>query len=110
MRGVVQKTETEYSQTVSRLLTEMRLAGELEWSWIVDNSRRTSLMRTFDNVADALDDSAHFYRRSAFERIYVYIEIWTEKDALAGILYEAASTYDVPVVSSPAFHPSHSYR
>ena len=41
VRGAVQKTEIEYSQTVSQLLTEMKLAGELEWSWIVDNSRRT---------------------------------------------------------------------
>ena len=100
VRGLVQKTEVEYSQTVSRLLTEMRLAGELEWSWIVDNSRRTSVTRTFDNVADALDDSARYYRRSALRESDCYIEIWTEKDALAGILYEAASDYDVPVVSS----------
>jgi hypothetical protein len=100
VRGLVQKTEVEYSQTVSRLLTEMRLAGELEWSWIVDNSRRTSVTRTFDNVADALDDSARYYRRSALRESDVYIEIWTEKDALAGILYGAASIYDVPVVSS----------
>jgi hypothetical protein len=99
VRGLVQ-TEVKYSQTVSRLLTEMRLAGELEWSWIVDNSRRTSVTRTFDNVADALDDSARFYRRSALRESDVYIEIWTEKDALAGILYEAASDYDVPVASS----------
>ena len=55
VRGLVQKTEIEYSQTVSRLLTEMRLAGELEWSWIVDNSRRTSVTRTFDNVADGAE-------------------------------------------------------
>jgi hypothetical protein len=100
VRGLVQKTEIEYSQTVSRLLTEMRLAGELEWSWIVDNSRRASVTRTFDNVADALNNSARYYRRSALRESDVYIEIWTEKDALAGILYEAASDYDVPVVSS----------
>jgi hypothetical protein len=100
VRGLVQKAEIEYSQTVSRLLTEMRLAGELEWSWIVDNSRRTSVTRTFDNVADALDDSARYYRRSALRESDVYIEIWTEKDALVGILYGAASIYDVPVVSS----------
>ena len=100
VRGAVKKTEIEYSQTVSRLLTEMRLDGELEWGWIVDNSRRTNVTQTFDNVAAALDDSARYYRRSALRESDVYIEIWTEKDALAGILYEAASDYDVPVVSS----------
>ena len=82
------------------MLTEMRLDGELEWRWIVDNSRRTSVTRTFDNVGEALDDSARHYRRSALRESNVYIEIWSEKEALAGILYEAASNYDVPVVSS----------
>lgn len=81
VRGAVQKTETEYSQTVSRLLTEMRLAGELEWSWIVDNSRRTTVTRTFDNVGEALEDSAKYYRRSALRESDVYIEIWSEKEA-----------------------------
>jgi hypothetical protein len=100
VRGAVKKTETEYGQTVSRLLTEMRLDGELEWTWIVDNSRRTSVTRTFDTVGEALEDSAKFYRRSALRESDVYIEIWSEKEALAGILYEAASDYDVPVVSS----------
>jgi hypothetical protein len=46
------------------------------------------------------DNSARYYRRSALRESDCYIEIWTEKDALAGILYEAASDYDVPVVSS----------
>jgi hypothetical protein len=60
VRGAVQKTETEYTQTVSRLLGEMRLAGELNWSWVVDNSRRTTVTRTFDNVGAALEDSGGF--------------------------------------------------
>jgi hypothetical protein len=100
VRGAVQKTETEYTQTVSRLLGEMPLAGDLNWSWIVDNSRRTTVTRTFDKVGAALEDSARYYRRSALRESDVYIEIWSEKEVLAGILYEAASEYDVPVVSS----------
>ena len=33
-RGVIEKTEKEYQQTVIRLIAEMRIAGELKWSWI----------------------------------------------------------------------------
>ena len=100
VRGAVQKTETEYTQTVSRLLGEMRLAGELKWSWIVDSSRRTSITQTFDNVGEALEDTARYYRRSALRESDVYIEIWSEKEALAGIIYDVARRYDVPVISS----------
>jgi hypothetical protein len=38
-RGVIAKTETEYKQTVVKLLTTMRRAGELPFAWIADNTR-----------------------------------------------------------------------
>src|SRR5262249_52055283 len=47
-----------------------------------------------------LYDYAKFYRRSALRDSDVYIEIWSEKEALAGIIYDAASQYDVPVMVS----------
>jgi hypothetical protein len=49
------------------------------------------------SVSDALRHTAKFYRRSALDESDVYIEIWSEKEALAGIIWEAASEYDVPV-------------
>jgi hypothetical protein len=98
--GMIEKTEAEYQGTVIRLLSEMRLNGDIDWSWITDESRRTRGTRTFDNVADALDHTARFYRRSALENCGDYIEIWSEKEALAGIIWDVASEYDVPVVVS----------
>ncbi len=38
-QGVIEKTESEYKQTVIRLLGEMRLNDDLPFSWIADNSR-----------------------------------------------------------------------
>lgn len=87
-RAVIEKTEAEYQTTVIRLLSEMRLDGTVPWSWIVDESRRTRSTRTFDNIADALQHTAQYYRRSALRDCDDYIEI------------EAASDYDVPVVVS----------
>ena len=99
-RGVIEKSEAEYQQTVIRLLSEMRLGGEVRWDWIIDESRRTRTTRTFDNVADAVQDMARYYRRSALRECDAYIEIWSEKEALSGIIWDAASEYDVPVVVS----------
>jgi hypothetical protein len=100
VRGAVEKTEQAYQGVVIRLLSEMRLSGDVEWSWIVDESRRTRQTRTFDSVADALADTAKYYRRSALRESDVYIEIWSEKEALSGIIFDVASEYDVPVVVS----------
>jgi len=97
---VVEKTEKAYQQTVIRLLTDMRLGGKVPFQWIIDSSRITHETQTFDNIADAVTETARFYRRSALRESKVYIEIWCEKEALAGIIYDAASDYDVPVVVS----------
>jgi hypothetical protein len=99
-RGIIEKSEGEYQQTVIRLLSEMRLGGQVRWDWIIDESRRTRTTRTFHNVADAVQDMARYYRRSALRECDAYIEIWSEKEALSGIIWDAASEYDVPVVVS----------
>jgi DNA topoisomerase VI subunit A len=99
-RGTIEKTEKEYQGTVIRLLSEMRLSGRIPWGWIIDESRRTINTQTFDNVRDALDHTAKHYRRSALRDCDVYIEIWSEKEALSGIIWDEAGEYDVPVVVS----------
>jgi hypothetical protein len=100
VQGTIEKTEAEYQGTVIRLLTEMRLDGSIPFNWIVDESRRTRTTATFENVADALKDCAKYYRRSALRECDDYIEVWSEKEALAGIIWDVAGDYDVPVVVS----------
>jgi hypothetical protein len=99
-RGIIEKSETEYQTTVIRLLTEMRLNDQVKWEWIIDSSRRAQTTRTFDNINDALADTAKFYRRSALRDCPDYIEIWCEKEALSGIIWDVASDYDVSVIPS----------
>jgi hypothetical protein len=99
-RGVIEKTEEQYHGTVIRLMTEMRLDGRLPYHQIVDETRRVRNTQTYDNVKDALTQTAKFYRRSALAQSDDYIEIWLEKDALAGVLWDATSDYDVPLMVS----------
>jgi hypothetical protein len=99
-RGVIEKTEEEYQGTVIRLLTDMRLNGDIPFSDIVDETRRVRITETFDNVADAVAQTAKFYRRSALAQSDDYLEIWLEKDALAGVLWDVVSEYDVPLMVS----------
>jgi hypothetical protein len=100
VRNVIEKTEEQYQGTVIRLLTEMRMNDELPFSWIIDESRRRIGLRSFDSVSDAVEDCARFYRRNAMQESSVYIEIWTEKEALSGIIWKAASDYGAPVLVS----------
>ena len=100
VRALIEKSEKEYQGTVIRLLTEMRLDGTVPFRWIVDESRRRRITETYDNVTDALEATANFYRRSALREAEHYVEIWCEKEALAGVLWDVVSEYDVPLMIS----------
>jgi len=100
VRGTIEKTEEEYQQTVIRLLTDMRMRGKIPFDWLVDESRQRRITRTYNNIADAARSTAKFYRRSALRECANYIEIWVEKEALSGVLWDVTSDYDVPLMIS----------
>ena len=77
VRGVIEKTEEQYQGTVIRLLTDLRMAGSIPFNWIVDESRRRIVNRTYNGIADAARDTARFYRRSALHECPDYVEIWS---------------------------------
>jgi hypothetical protein len=99
-RGVIEKTEEAYKNAVIYHMAHMRLRGELRYDWVSDETRRRRITATHDSVEEALKDCAKFYRRSALREADDYIEIWCEKDALAGILWDVTSDYDVPLMVS----------
>jgi hypothetical protein len=90
-RGVIAKTEAEYKRTVVRLLTQMRRAGEVPFDWIADNTR---WMRKAIHPWPICSNAA----RALWGEQNAYVEIWLEKDALSGVLYDVTSTYDVPLM------------
>jgi hypothetical protein len=99
-RNVIEKSEKDYHGTVIRLMTDMRLDDSLPFDWVVDESRRVRLTQTFDSIEQALEQTAKFYRRSALAQSSDYLEIWCEKDALAGVLWDVTADYDVPLMVS----------
>jgi hypothetical protein len=97
-RAVTAKTEQEYKATVVRLLTDMRLSGEIPFGWIADNTRWMRKPQSYSSLEAALSQTAQCYRRSVWDQQPAYVEIWCEKDALAGVLYEETEIWDVPLM------------
>lgn len=95
--GVIAKTEAEY-KTVVRLTGEMRRAGVLPYKWIADATRWMRKPRTFDSLESALKITAQTYRRSLWAESRDYVEIWIEKEALAGVVVDVTDEYDVPLM------------
>lgn len=106
--GAIGKTEQEYKGCVVRLLTEMRLDGSIPFGWIADNTRWMRKPRTYDSVEQALQRTAETYRRALWSQQAVDVEVWLEKDALAGVLIEETDPWDVPLMVTRGY-PSLSY-
>jgi hypothetical protein len=103
VRGLVQKTEVEYHRTVGRLLVEMREGGDIPFSWIADNTRWMRKPPTFLSVDNFLHSGAKGYRRDLWANTPSHVEVWCEKDALAGVLVEETDPYDVPLMVSRGY-------
>jgi hypothetical protein len=98
VRGLIKKAEIEYQQTVIRLLVAMREAGEIPFNWIADNTRWMRKPTTYVGLDVCLNATANFYRHDLWAAMPVYVELWCEKDALAGVLIEETEPYDVPLM------------
>ena len=96
--GVIDKTEGEYKSTIVRLLGQMRRRKVIPYGWISDSTRWMRKPRSFDSLEDALQHTARTYRRSLWACQPHYVEVWLEKNALAGVLYEETSMWDVPLM------------
>jgi hypothetical protein len=103
VRGAIVKAEIEYKQTVIRLLVEMREAGEIPFEWLADNTRWQRKPATFTGIESCLNSTASFYRRDLWAAMPVYVEVWCEKDALAGVLLEETAVYDVPLLTARGY-------
>jgi hypothetical protein len=106
--GLVAKTETEYKATICRLLSDMRRAGELPFNWIADNTRWMRKPFTYHGLDGFLEAAASQYRRALWANQDAYVEVWLEKDALAGVLYQATAAWDVPLMVTRGY-PSLSF-
>lgn len=107
VRNLVPKTENGY-QMVAKELGDLRRARLIPFSWIADMTRWQRRPRAYSSIANALAETAKFYRRRLWDDADAYVEIWIEKDALTGVIYPVTSEYDVPLMSAKGY-PSLSF-
>lgn len=97
VKNVVPKQKSRGYNTVQRLLAEMRRSGRIPFNWIVDSSRMVRKPTTFDSAEDALRRTAQTYRRDLWADTDVHVQMWLEKEALAGVLCDTTEKWDVPL-------------
>lgn len=106
--GAIEKTESEYQNVVVRLLGELRRDRVLPYEWIADSTRWMRKPTTYSGLDHALERSARLYRRSLWDTADGYVEVWCEKEALAGVIVDVTDHWDVPLLVTRGY-PSLSY-
>lgn len=69
----------------------------------MDNTRWQRKPSTYDSVEELLDAAASSYRKAVWSNLYQRLEIWIEKDALAGIVAPVTDEYDVPLLVAKGY-------
>src|ERR687898_1814261 len=71
---------------IQRRLLQMRRDGRMPYSWITDGSRTIYGYERFANEDDFSAYAANIYRKDYWLESPVRVEVWVEKDAMAGKL------------------------
>jgi len=100
--GIIAKEEREYAAVGVQLL-KLRRRGLVPWRAIADNTRWVRRPRTFRGPQDALAQTARFYRRSLWADAEIRVEVWCEKDAIAGVIIDVTDEMDVPFYVARGF-------
>ena len=100
--GLVPKTERGY-YVVQRQTLKLRRAGVLPYGWITDGTRLRLKPLTWSSTQAALENTAKMYRRDLWIDQDVHVEIWTEKDAIRGVVYPVTEEFDVPLMISRGY-------
>lgn len=87
VRGLVEKNETRGYRVVQRRLLKLRETGEIPYGWITDNARMVRTRARWGEPDTFAKSIAGHYRKDYWADSPVRVEVWLEKDALAGVLF-----------------------
>lgn len=94
-RDIIPNTETSYKR-LGEIISNGRLCGLIDWLAIEDRTRNLRSISHWESPAEIVRAVADQYRRDKWEGQDHYVEVWVEKDALAGVVGQAANRLDVP--------------
>jgi hypothetical protein len=83
---IVPKDQKGYG-LVQRRLVQLRELGKVPYGHITDGTRWRHGRARYDGLEDFQEHAASLYRRDYWARSDVHVEIWIEKDALAGVIF-----------------------
>lgn len=93
-RGLIPNTQRDYKR-LGDIVNKARLAGLLDWDYIVDRTRNLEHLSHWSTPGDIMASAAKSYRLDKWSGQPYRVEVWVEKEALAGVVSRTADRNDV---------------
>lgn len=87
-RGLIENSIRSY-KNLGAIINDGRMAGMVDWDHIVDRTRSLQGLSTQHSPSSALHRASYHYREDKWINQPNHIEVWVEKEALAGVVWEA---------------------
>lgn len=104
-RNWIVNHDTAYKK-LGKILDDCRYCGLVDWNSVEDRGRVSFLPYYVFDIPDALNDTIENYRLDRQDDQNTHIEVWTEKDALSGIMKRSTSKYGVRLVVNKGYTSS----
>ncbi len=95
--GVLPSTGKPHYARLGNVLTRLREAEAVPFPWIVDHVRATLKPSSWSGLSDFSETVREVYRKDLWCSQSVHVEVFCEKDAIAGTLQRTIEAYDVPL-------------
>ena len=93
--GWLPSTDKKHYHRLGRVMTTLREAGTVPFSWLVDHIRSTIKPSSWTGLGDYVDTVRDCYRKNFWAQLPEYVHVIVEKDAIAGTLSSVTSEFDV---------------
>lgn len=92
--GLLRPEQSEYKR-LGTLMTRAREIGKFPRTWIVDHTRATLKPSSWSGLNDYTDTVRRSYRKDYWASLEHHVEIFVEKDAIAGTIQPVTGENDV---------------
>lgn len=93
-RALIPNNDRSYNR-LGRIVNKARLAGLLDWDYIVDRTRNLEHVPHWSSPSNVMRAAANGYARDKWATQPTRVEVWVEKEALAGVISQVADRHDV---------------
>ena len=101
--NAIPNLKKEYNK-LSRIINDARYMGLVDWDIIEDRARRLDDPSEWNNVEGLMDSAFKSYRLPRWREQDFYVEVWLEKEALAGIFTRITNAWHIKLLTCKGYN------